>query len=87
MTVVQVSSWASCARARASSPRDLCSLRDFGNGYNQLLAAAYNLPPGVTAPACFSAPFNPFWDDATLVALHDVARGAGRDRQQGAHQP
>ena len=67
MTVIQVSSWVNCARARASSPRGPCSLRDFGNDYSQILAAAYNLPPGVTAHACFSTPFNPFRDDAILV--------------------
>ena len=46
---------------------DPCPLVDFDGGFNQFLAAAYNLPPGVTVEAKFGAPFDPFLNDQNYV--------------------
>ena len=40
---------------------------DFDGGFNAFMAAAYNLPPGVTVAARFGAPFNPFLNDQNYV--------------------
>ena len=46
---------------------DPCPAIDFDAGFNAFLAAAYNLPPGVTVEAKFGAPFDPFQDEATFI--------------------
>ena len=52
---------------RQAGGLDPCPLIDFDTGFNEFLAAAYNLPPGVTVQAQFGAPFDPFQDEATFL--------------------
>ena len=52
---------------RQAGGLDPCPLVDFDGGFNAFMAAAYNLPPGVTVAARFGKPFDPFLNDQNYV--------------------
>ena len=61
---------------RQAGSLDPCPLVDFDTGFNEFLAAAYQLPPGVTVADRFGAPFDPFLNKVNflicVLALEEI---------------